>query len=162
MGMFWWLPFGKVPEITAEQLEALRKEGQAQVLDVRTGLEYHSSHVPGAIHAPVTDFSAHLATLQLDKTRPVITICLSAHRSIPAVRALQKQGFRQACQLKGGMRSWWKAKLPVEGDGSVDVRAAGVAPETGAAAQPGAVCNTNKTVPTTAAKSTVTVNKSTQ
>jgi rhodanese-related sulfurtransferase len=124
MGFFWWIPFGKVPEVTAEELDALRKEGNAQILDVRTGLEYNASHVPGAVHTPVTDFSSHLAGLQLDKSRPVVAICLSAHRSIPAVRTLQKHGFRHACQLKGGMLSWWHAKLPVISDGSVDIRAA--------------------------------------
>jgi rhodanese-related sulfurtransferase len=124
MGMFWWVPFGKVPEISATQLDVWRSDGTAQILDVRTGPEYRSSHVPGALHTPVTDFGAQLAALQLDKSRPVVAICLSAHRSIPAVRALQEQGFRNACQLEGGMLAWWKAKLPTVGDGSVDARAA--------------------------------------
>ncbi len=116
MGMFWWMPFGKVPEITAGELDALRRNGKAQILDVRTGVEYRSSRVPGAVHTPITDFGASLATLRLDKTRPVIAICLSAHRSIPAVRTLQKEGFHHACQLKGGMRAWWQARLPVASD----------------------------------------------
>ena len=120
MGMFWWIPFGKVPEITAEKLDALRKDGKAQILDVRTGLEYNAGHVPGAVHTPVTDFSAHLAGLQLDNSRPVVAICLSAHRSIPAVRTLQKNGFRHARQLKGGMRARWHAKLPLGREGRAE------------------------------------------
>lgn len=115
MGLFWWIPFGKVPEISADKLNTLRLDSsQPQILDVRTGLEWRTSRIPGAIHVPITDFSAELAKLTLDKNRPIITICLSAHRSIPAVRMLREQGFRNACQLQGGMRAWWQAKLPVE------------------------------------------------
>lgn len=162
MGMFWWFPFGKVPEVSADQLDAMRKDGRAQILDVRTGPEYRSSHVPGALHTPVTDFSAQLARLQLDKSRPVIAICLSAHRSIPAVRTLQKQGFREACQLKGGMRAWWKEKLPVEGDGSVDVRAAGGSPQACATAQVGAVQDNCAITPATSAATDSTSTGSTE
>jgi rhodanese-related sulfurtransferase len=97
----------------------MRTDGttRPQILDVRTALEWRSGRVPGAIHVPITDFSARLASLELDKNRPIVAICLSAHRSIPAVRMLQKNGFGNACQLQGGMRSWWKAKFPVDGDG---------------------------------------------
>lgn len=119
MGFFWWVPFGKVPEISAERLEAMRADPavRPQILDVRTGAEWRLSRIPGAINVPITEFGARLAALQLDKSRPIITICLSAHRSIPAVRALRKAGFRNAVQLQGGMRSWWRADLPVERDG---------------------------------------------
>jgi hypothetical protein len=38
MGLFWWLPFGSVPEVSAEVLAAMAgKDGSAkpQILDVR-------------------------------------------------------------------------------------------------------------------------------
>lgn len=120
MGLFWWIPFGKVPEMPADQIEKLRRDSSAglQIVDVRTSLEWSKSHIPGALSVPITEFNARLPTLQLDKSKPVIAICLSAHRSIPAVRKLRQQGFKQAYQLQGGMLSWWKAKLPTAGDGS--------------------------------------------
>jgi rhodanese-related sulfurtransferase len=112
---FSWVPFGKVPEIKAEKLSRMLNDGsRPQILDVRTELEWRTSHIPGAISTPVTHFSAALAELQLDKNRPIIAICLSAHRSIPAVRTLRELGYRDACQLQGGMLSWWHHKLPVE------------------------------------------------
>jgi len=42
----------------------------------------------------------------------VVAICLSAHRSPPAVRLLQAAGF-EARQLEGGMVAWSSAGLPV-------------------------------------------------
>ena len=112
---FSWIPFGKVPEIKADKLSRMLQDGtRPQILDVRTELEWRTSHIPGAINTPITHVSAELAKLQLDKNRPIIAICLSAHRSIPAVRTLREQGYRNACQLHNGMLAWWHAKLPVE------------------------------------------------
>jgi AhpD family alkylhydroperoxidase len=122
MRWFWWLPFGKVPEISPKQLDSLRKDGATppQLVDVRTSAEWRSGHIAGAIHVPITEFGPRIAGLQLDATRPIIAICRSAHRSIPAVRLLQRHGFRNACQLQGGMLAWRQAELPVEGDASPD------------------------------------------
>ena len=122
MGLFWWLPFGKVPEISPTKLDTMRKDGAArpQIIDVRTSAEWRSGHIAGAIHVPITEFGSRIDSLQLDGTRPIVAICRSAHRSIPAVRLLQQHGFRNACQLQGGMLAWRQAELPVEGDDSSD------------------------------------------
>lgn len=118
MGMFWWLPFGKVPEVSAQKLDEMRRDAalSPQIIDVRTGPEWRSGHVPGAIHVPITELGSRISSLNLDGKRPIIAICRSAHRSIPAVRMLRKHGFRNACQLQGGMLAWWGAELPVEGE----------------------------------------------
>lgn len=111
----WWVPFGGVPEISAEELHGqLNREQAPQILDVRTTLEWKTSRIPGARSAPITSLKSQLDVLELDPARPVVAICLSAHRSIPAVRLLRDAGFDQVCQLRGGMRAWWKAELPIE------------------------------------------------
>jgi rhodanese-related sulfurtransferase len=46
------------------------------------------------------------------KDAEIYTICLSAHRSIGAVKWLQQQGYTKAKQLQGGMQAWWKQQLP--------------------------------------------------
>jgi len=102
----WW-PFGRVPEMQAGDLAAAVADGSVQVLDVRTRAEFRRSRIPGAQHLPITRFSAaNLERLDLDRERPVVAICLTAHRSIPAVRKLAELGY-DARQLKGGMRAWW-------------------------------------------------------
>jgi rhodanese-related sulfurtransferase len=109
----WW-PFGRVPEVTARDLAAEVANGSVQVLDVRTGAEFRRSRIPGAQHLPITGFSTtNLEALDLDRERPVVAICLTAHRSIPAVRRLAELGY-DARQLKGGMRAWWKSGEPTE------------------------------------------------
>ncbi len=118
MDLFWWLPFGKVPEVTPQQLDSMCKDVsiRPQIIDVRTGMEWRAGHIPGAVHVSITELGSRIASLQLDGNRPIIAICRSAHRSIPAVRELREFGFKNACQLKGGMMAWWKAELPIEGN----------------------------------------------
>ncbi len=110
----WWLPFGKVPEIPARRLSsALAAVPAPQVLDVRTEAEFRGGHVRGAVHVPIVALRSRLERLGLDRSRPVVAICLTAHRSIPAVRVLREAGF-DASQLAGGMLAWRQAGFPEE------------------------------------------------
>lgn len=100
-----WLPFGKVPSISAEMLQAKLKH--IQLIDVRTPTEFRASRINNAINLPITSFSAtSIQALMLDKKIPIVTICLSAHRSIPATRRLLQLGY-DVRQLEGGMKAWW-------------------------------------------------------
>jgi rhodanese-related sulfurtransferase len=111
--MPWWFPFGSVPETPPADLSrALRGKAAPQVLDVRTAAEFKAGHIAGALHCDVRELSSRLAGLGLDPARPVVAVCLSAHRSPPAVRLLQSRGFVDARQLAGGMMAWQSAGLP--------------------------------------------------
>ncbi len=108
----WWLPFGRVPEIAARELHAQLAGGvRLQLLDVRTGAEFSAGHVEGARNVPITSLQAAVAELDLDRSVRVVAICLSAHRSPPAVRLLRSHGH-DAVQLRGGMLAWRLARLP--------------------------------------------------
>lgn len=113
--MPWWLPFGRVPEIEAAELHQLiRQQDSTQIVDVRSTFEWARGHVKGAHLAPIHSFKKWLPDLGLDPGRPVVVICQTAHRSVPAVRLLLGEGYN-ARQLAGGMNSWQRAGLPVEG-----------------------------------------------
>ena len=117
-GALWWLPFGQVPEIAPTHLQSRLSAGERlQLLDVRTVLEWQRSRIPGTLHVPITELGRRLASLDLDASRPIVAICLSAHRSIPAVRLLRRRGYEDVMQLAGGMRAWWRAALPTVGEG---------------------------------------------
>ena len=115
---FWWLPFGHVPEIDADELNAhIISNIPLKIIDVRTSAEWQRSRIHGAVRVPVSELKDRIAYLQLDVQQPIITICLSAHRSIPAVRLHHAQGFENAVQLKGGMLAWWNKNYPTEHGG---------------------------------------------
>jgi rhodanese-related sulfurtransferase len=110
----WWLPFGTVAEIRAPRLARdLAATPPPQLVDVRTRQEFRAGRIPGAISVPITSLARALPGLGLDPSRKVVAICLTAHRSIPAVRLLREKGF-DAAQLAGGMLAWRAAGLPEE------------------------------------------------
>ena len=112
MNLPWWAPFGRVPEISANELHEMVKNGGAQLIDVRTPVEFAGGHVAGARNVPIYTLKQALPSLALDPNRPVVAICATAHRSPPAVRLLRAAGYQNVAQLKGGMISWAIARLP--------------------------------------------------
>lgn len=109
MKLPWWLPFGRVPEITPQELQQWLAEGHPlQLVDARTELEYRLGTLRTARHAPVTETPQALELLRLDRTRPVVVLCLSGHRSLPGTRWLRANGY-EAYSLKGGLLAWKKA-----------------------------------------------------
>jgi len=112
MDLPWWLPFGSVPEVAGPALaEALLREDRPLLLDVRSSMEFAAGHIEGAINVPVTGLAGALPGLALRRGQAVVAICLTAHRSIPAVRLLRRHGL-DARQLAGGMLAWRAAGLP--------------------------------------------------
>lgn len=108
-----WAPFGSVPEITAVELWRAVESAEVQIVDVRTAKEWRFSSIAGSKNIPITRFTPEaVESLKFDKAKPVVAICLTAHRSIPAVRVLEEMGFKDAMQLHGGMTQWWIQKFP--------------------------------------------------
>lgn len=114
---FWWVPFGRVPEVAPVELnDKLGSDAPPQILDVRTRREYRNGHIEGAVHVPIFALRSKVDRLPFDRQKPVVTICLSAHRSIPAVRLLTSHGYTDVCQLRGGMLAWRRQKLPTRSE----------------------------------------------
>lgn len=80
---------------------------QIQLLDVRTGMEYSSGHIEGAVLANVMNKSRFLETIKtLDKNKPVYIYCRSGSRSKTAAQLLCESGFEKVYDLKGGFLTW--------------------------------------------------------
>jgi rhodanese-related sulfurtransferase len=101
-----------IPDVGPEEL-AVRLAGEAPplVLDVRTGLEFRMSRIEGAQRLSLLTFSTEFRRLEVPADRAIVAVCLSAHRSVPIVARLIREGY-PAAQLRGGMIAWWKAGLP--------------------------------------------------
>jgi rhodanese-related sulfurtransferase len=115
MNLPWWFPFGRVEEIAPRDLLARLKNDDThlQLLDVRTSTEFGEAHIARAQNAPIHELPKTLDALGFDRNKPVVAICLSGHRSIPAYRLLKRAGYREVYSLAGGMTAWWRARLPV-------------------------------------------------
>ena len=70
---------------------ALKQEG-AQIIDVRTKVEYQSGHIKGSVNIPLQELNRSI--LKIKKENPIITCCASGARSSAASSILKSNGFR--------------------------------------------------------------------
>jgi sulfur dioxygenase len=115
-----WAPltytFSGVWEITPATLE--ENVAGVQIVDVRAPEEFTDAlgHIRGATLLPLSSLAAGAA--QLDRARPIVTVCRSGARSAQAAVLLQKAGFSDVANLAGGMLRWRAEALPVQGGSS--------------------------------------------
>ena len=89
------------------------QDKQIKVLDVREPSEFATGVIQGAVLIPLGQVEKRVAELDAFKEQPMLVVCGSGGRSAEAIKALNKYGFRQLTNIKGGMNAWRKAKLPV-------------------------------------------------
>ena len=96
------------PSIHVSEMHQLR--GPAQVVDVRSGSEFASGHIPGAVNIPMDQIEARLDDLWPGV--PIILVCQSGKRA-RVTAGLLEPCQRQVSILEGGTSAWIQAGLPV-------------------------------------------------
>ncbi len=84
------------------------------IVDVRDPHEYIKGHIENSINLPLGKFSEKISTLEKNKNHPIIVVCQTGTRSVPACKTLTKAGFEQVFNITGGMQSWEDSKLPIK------------------------------------------------
>lgn len=84
------------------------------VLDVRSGFEFDSGHIPGAVHAPMLKILLRRAALPRDRVAPIVITCEHGPRAQLAKSLLGLYGYRNLELLDGHMAAWRRAGLPLE------------------------------------------------
>lgn len=95
------------------------QEGGAFFLDVRTPGEFAGGHAAGAQLVPWLfgpgqmngDFVAQVEKI-VPPDRPVVVICQSGSRSVPAAARLRGAGYKEVYNVLGGSIAWRRAQLP--------------------------------------------------
>jgi rhodanese-related sulfurtransferase len=91
------------------------KTGQTPfVVDVRSGFEYRSGHIPGAVHVPFLGIFFKLSALPKDKRAKLVLTCEHGPRARLALSLLRIAGFQDLELLEGHMSAWRQGKLPME------------------------------------------------
>jgi len=80
-----------------------------QVLDVREDDEWTAGRIEGAVHIPLGELDRRVS--ELDRTRPVVTVCRSGGRAGKAAELLRAAGVN-AEVMDGGMTQWVRDELP--------------------------------------------------
>jgi hydroxyacylglutathione hydrolase len=101
--------------MTADKLEALLDLGQAPVmLDVRSGLEFKTGRIKGAIHAPLPNLVKITAAAVKQKSDPLVIICEHGPRAQVAAMYLKFRGYKSVELLGGHMSQWRGSNRPME------------------------------------------------
>jgi rhodanese-related sulfurtransferase len=98
--------------ISVTMFQHLRqRDPLARILDVRTGGEFESAHVPGSYNVPLDTLSEHLDEFAgID--HPIVLVCQSGGRATQAHKRLVEAGKTTLHVLDGGINAW----IAAEGD----------------------------------------------
>lgn len=95
--------------IGSPELRRLRDEDpNLRVIDVRTGGEFESSHIPGSYNIPLDTLGEHARDLAV-VDHPVVLVCQSGSRASDAKTKLDEAGKTKLFVLDGGMNAWQAA-----------------------------------------------------
>ena len=96
----------KVENINGEQLNELLKDKSVkrQFVDVRTLDEFQSNKIKGFKNIPLQVLRKRRSELKTELA--VVLICASGSRSMRAARLLNKMGYKNLVNVKGGINAY--------------------------------------------------------
>jgi rhodanese-related sulfurtransferase len=104
-------------DISPAQAEALVRDQDAQLIDVREDEEWDAGRIGGARHVALGEVAAQASTI--DQERPVVFYCRVGSRSAMAADAFRRAGY-DAYSLSGGLEAWAGDGRPLDpADGTV-------------------------------------------
>lgn len=101
--------------IDVKHLAERQREGEIDLIDVRTPAEFASVHADGARNIPLEtlDPSAISESRNGRSGEPLYVICRSGNRSGQAVKRFSAAGIENVVNVNGGTVAWDRAGLPV-------------------------------------------------
>ena len=92
----------------ATMRQLLHDDPSLRILDVRTGGEFETVHIPGSYNVPLDTLAEHAADLA-DVEHAVVLVCQSGGRATQAHGTLRDAGKLRLHILEGGMTAWRSA-----------------------------------------------------
>lgn len=86
-----------------EALDMIKKCQNVKLIDVRSIQEYEEGHLDGAICIPLYELQGEIAEKVNDKEAVIILYCASGVRSLKGKGVLDKLGYKNVYNLKGGI-----------------------------------------------------------
>ncbi len=109
------IDFGGVnyQEVSSAEADALIKNIDPFILDVRTIGEYEEGHLENSFLLPVQVLKKEIAKIAEYNDQPILIYCRSGNRSTVASKILLDAGFTSIYNLRDGMKGWEADGFPV-------------------------------------------------
>ncbi len=107
----------EVAEITAKTLkEKLDKDEDVIILDVREAQQRAEGQIYADDYYAITRGNLEFKVLNKIKNKDalIVTYCRGGSRGALAAQTLKNLGYKNAVNLKGGLKGWAKAGYPIE------------------------------------------------
>ena len=94
-------------QLTVQELQALMEgapSARPRLLDVREPWEFELARIEGSDLIPMQTIPNQVE--QLDRTHPTVVICHHGTRSLQVVAFLERLGFENLHNLRGGIDAW--------------------------------------------------------
>ena len=85
--------------------ELIQEDPLIRIIDVRSGGEFETMHIPGSFNVPLDTLHEHVRDLA-DVEHPVVLVCQSGARASRAHGALTEAGKDRLHLLDGGIAAW--------------------------------------------------------
>ena len=94
-----------VKQLSATELKnKIQQQDNVFLLDVREPHEFHYAHIADSVLIPLNQIPQRLG--ELDPTQDIVVICHHGMRSQQAANFLERSGFNNIANLKGGIDAW--------------------------------------------------------
>jgi rhodanese-related sulfurtransferase len=102
--------------VSVQKLAELDSQGNIDVIDVRTPVEFREVHAVMARNVPLDSLNAKQVMAERNGTahEPLYIICRSGNRSGKACQKFVEAGFTNVINVEGGTSAWDAAGLPVK------------------------------------------------
>ena len=75
------------------------------VIDVRSSREFKETHLSGAINIPLSEINKNIEKYVNNKQKKILVCCEYGVRSKKAVEIIERLGYTQVYNLKGGLEN---------------------------------------------------------
>ena len=100
--------------IDSKSLLELHNNTPAQLLDVRTPVEFEAAHISGSKLIALDSLDCQQVRTQFDVSKPIYVICRTGNRAQQAIQKLKAEAIDSAVLLEGGIEAWQQQKLPLK------------------------------------------------
>ena len=97
----------------SQAVQMINKE-DAVIVDVRRKDAFINGHIINSVNIPHAALKTDIKKLQKHKQKPIVVVCAQGVDAVKAAKIISENEFEHVKVLKGGVRAWREADLPLE------------------------------------------------